>query len=224
MISGAASAASRQFRRECGDRGVGGSVTRRAVRFFADRRVARAPAGRRTAQQVAIRQEATEQRSDGATEVGEARPIALRRAAGVKYPACSRSGNRRRASRPLFRGRIVLTRRRRWCGEVPERSNGAVSKTVVPLAGDRGFESLPLRQFRNVRVASRRSGDGGAPAAHPKTRRSPGGCVMCRGSADNCPALPPGRRRPVCRSIRCRPPGRAPAGHRSRSSAHWEWQ
>jgi hypothetical protein len=29
---------------------------------------------------------------------------------------------------------------------VPERSNGAVSKTVVPLAGDRGFESLPLRQ------------------------------------------------------------------------------
>src|SRR5690349_13310509 len=30
-------------------------------------------------------------------------------------------------------------------GEVPERSNGAVSKTVVPLAGDRGFESLPLR-------------------------------------------------------------------------------
>src|SRR5438105_7935568 len=32
-------------------------------------------------------------------------------------------------------------------GEVPERSNGAVSKTVVPLTGDRGFESLPLRQF-----------------------------------------------------------------------------
>ena len=31
-------------------------------------------------------------------------------------------------------------------GEVPERSNGAVSKTVVPLTGDRGFESLPLRQ------------------------------------------------------------------------------
>jgi hypothetical protein len=30
-------------------------------------------------------------------------------------------------------------------GEVPERSNGAVSKTVVPFAGDRGFESLPLR-------------------------------------------------------------------------------
>jgi hypothetical protein len=29
---------------------------------------------------------------------------------------------------------------------VPERSNGAVSKTVVPLTGDRGFESLPLRQ------------------------------------------------------------------------------
>src|SRR5829696_5514435 len=33
----------------------------------------------------------------------------------------------------------------RSCGEVPERSNGAVSKTVVLLAGDRGFESLPLR-------------------------------------------------------------------------------
>ena len=32
-------------------------------------------------------------------------------------------------------------------GEVPERSNGAVSKTVVLLAGDRGFESLPLRQY-----------------------------------------------------------------------------
>ncbi len=32
-------------------------------------------------------------------------------------------------------------------GEVPERSIGAVSKTVVPLTGDRGFESLPLRHF-----------------------------------------------------------------------------
>ena len=31
-------------------------------------------------------------------------------------------------------------------GEVPERSIGAVSKTVVPFAGYRGFESLPLRQ------------------------------------------------------------------------------
>jgi hypothetical protein len=30
-------------------------------------------------------------------------------------------------------------------GEVPERSIGAVSKTVVPFAGYRGFESLPLR-------------------------------------------------------------------------------
>jgi hypothetical protein len=39
-----------------------------------------------------------------------------------------------------------LSRHRHSCGEVPERSNGAVSKTVVPLAGDRGFESLPLRQ------------------------------------------------------------------------------
>ncbi len=30
-------------------------------------------------------------------------------------------------------------------GEVPEWSNGAVSKTVVPLTRDRGFESHPLR-------------------------------------------------------------------------------
>ena len=44
-----------------------------------------------------------------------------------------------------------LSRCRRLQGEVPERSNGAVSKTVVPLAGDRGFESLPLRQFDNIR-------------------------------------------------------------------------
>ena len=35
---------------------------------------------------------------------------------------------------------------------MPEWSNGAVSKTVVPLTGDRGFESLPLRQ----RVCSHR--------------------------------------------------------------------
>ena len=41
----------------------------------------------------------------------------------------------------LFSARIELS----GCGEVPERSNGAVSKTVVPLTGDRGFESLPLR-------------------------------------------------------------------------------
>ena len=40
----------------------------------------------------------------------------------------------------------VLSPCRRSDGEVPERSIGAVSKTVVPLAGDRGFESLPLRQ------------------------------------------------------------------------------
>jgi hypothetical protein len=30
-------------------------------------------------------------------------------------------------------------------GGVPERLNGAVSKTVVPRLGDRGFESHPLR-------------------------------------------------------------------------------
>jgi hypothetical protein len=42
---------------------------------------------------------------------------------------------------------LFLTRIESSCwGEVPERSNGAVSKTVVPLTGDRGFESLPLRQ------------------------------------------------------------------------------
>ena len=41
----------------------------------------------------------------------------------------------------------VLSHCGRLCGEVPERSNGAVSKTVVPLAGDRGFESLPLRHL-----------------------------------------------------------------------------
>src|ERR1700720_2369339 len=40
----------------------------------------------------------------------------------------------------------MLSRCPRSLGEVPERSNGAVSKTVVPLTGDRGFESLPLRQ------------------------------------------------------------------------------
>src|SRR6266851_2146897 len=40
----------------------------------------------------------------------------------------------------------MLNPRRRSDGEVPERSNGAVSKTVVLFAGDRGFESLPLRQ------------------------------------------------------------------------------
>src|ERR1700744_1726957 len=34
-------------------------------------------------------------------------------------------------------------------GEVPERSIGAVSKTVVPFAGHRGFESLPLRHSLN---------------------------------------------------------------------------
>src|ERR1700730_14644554 len=49
--------------------------------------------------------------------------------------------------RGLSRRSVMLSRCRRLCGEVPERSNGAVSKTVVPLAGDRGFESLPLRHL-----------------------------------------------------------------------------
>jgi hypothetical protein len=43
-------------------------------------------------------------------------------------------------------------------GEVPERSNGAVSKTVVPLTGDRGFESLPLRHFRTELGTPRTAG------------------------------------------------------------------
>src|ERR1700720_411696 len=34
-----------------------------------------------------------------------------------------------------------------FCGEVPEWSIGAVSKTIRPFAGSRGFESLPLRQL-----------------------------------------------------------------------------
>jgi hypothetical protein len=53
----------------------------------------------------------------------------------------------RRCIPSRFLARIELS----YCGEVPERSNGAVSKTVVPLTGDRGFESLPLRQ-RVLRV------------------------------------------------------------------------
>ena len=32
-----------------------------------------------------------------------------------------------------------------WHGGVPERSNGAVSKTAVSILRDRGFESLHLR-------------------------------------------------------------------------------
>ena len=47
----------------------------------------------------------------------------------------------------------VLSPCRRSDGEVPERSNGAVSKTVVLLAGDRGFESLPLRHLHNANAA-----------------------------------------------------------------------
>src|ERR1700731_4481250 len=56
-------------------------------------------------------------------------------------------------SKPLNRSvavlrAVVLSRCPRSLGEVPERSNGAVSKTVVPLTGDRGFESLPLRHLK----------------------------------------------------------------------------
>ena len=50
-------------------------------------------------------------------------------------------------------------------GEVPERSNGAVSKTVVPLAGDRGFESLPLRQMLRRSVLERSFVDPTEPVA-----------------------------------------------------------
>jgi integrase len=48
----------------------------------------------------------------------------------------------------------VVTHCLRSVGEVPERSNGAVSKTVVPLAGDRGFESLPLRHSPFLAVST----------------------------------------------------------------------
>ena len=34
-------------------------------------------------------------------------------------------------------------------GEMPEWSNGTVSKTVVALKSDPGFESLSLRQLEN---------------------------------------------------------------------------
>ncbi len=69
----------------------------------------------------------------------------------------------------------VLSHCRRSDGEVPERSNGAVSKTVVPLTGDRGFESLPLRQpprrrpreKPHTRAALRRFG-------RPRSKGAPG--------------------------------------------------
>jgi hypothetical protein len=66
---------------------------------------------------------------------------------------------RTRAEQRLFRSLdvlrlLVLTPCRRSDGEVPERSNGAVSKTVVLLAGDRGFESLPLRHLGSYPLKS----------------------------------------------------------------------
>src|SRR5207244_6447403 len=74
---------------------------------------------------------------------------------------------------------VVLSRCRRSCGEVPERSNGAVSKTVVPLAGDRGFESLPLRhsvcltsEFRDRRAKSPAFGRACARDRDRRTGRS----------------------------------------------------
>ena len=39
-------------------------------------------------------------------------------------------------------------------GEMPERSNGAVSKTVDPLTGVPGFESLSLRKTRKTKTFS----------------------------------------------------------------------
>ena len=45
------------------------------------------------------------------------------------------------------RNSCFMVCRRLW-GEVPEPSNGAVSKSVVLVAADRGFEPLPLRQHR----------------------------------------------------------------------------
>ena len=69
----------------------------------------------------------------------------------------------------LSGARDVLGQWRRRSGEVPERSNGAVSKTVVPLAGDRGFESLPLRHFR---TELRPPGVAGPGPAAPVSGRS----------------------------------------------------
>ena len=43
-------------------------------------------------------------------------------------------------------------------GGVPERPIGAVSKTVVPFTGYRGFESHPLRQSHQTNRSPRRSG------------------------------------------------------------------
>jgi hypothetical protein len=61
----------------------------------------------------------------------------------------------------------VLSHCLRLHGEVPERSNGAVSKTVVPLAGDRGFESLPLRNCLNKFNTLRGNGN----PSHKKYRK-----------------------------------------------------
>src|SRR4051794_23679259 len=58
-------------------------------------------------------------------------------------------------------------------GEVPERSNGAVSKTVVLLAGDRGFESLPLRHsIKNLKT--RINVDVPSPVCYEKVLRKVG--------------------------------------------------
>ncbi len=48
-------------------------------------------------------------------------------------------------------------------GEVPERTNGAVSKTVEPFAGLRGFESHPLRQIMFEQVFYRLASVNGNP-------------------------------------------------------------
>jgi hypothetical protein len=79
-----------------------------------------------------------------------------REASGRRFPASMLSRGHYPCLRSLaVLAEPVLSRSGRLQGEVPERSNGAVSKTVVPLAGDRGFESLPLRHFtQNLGVIS----------------------------------------------------------------------
>src|SRR6266542_141125 len=67
----------------------------------------------------------------------ESDPVPIRCQSGANFGFCS------------F-GEVVLSPWPRSDGEVPERSNGAVSKTVVLLAGDRGFESLPLRHPKQL--------------------------------------------------------------------------
>src|SRR5215212_3941202 len=57
------------------------------------------------------------------------------------------------SARRITRARLAIPARSKdpFHGGVPEWLNGAVSKTVVPFSGHRGFESLPLRSQADVR-------------------------------------------------------------------------